>query len=459
MTRSRVARLWLLTVVLAVLPGAVAAAAEPQRIQLEESRYWCEVVAGAGRVGVERRTGAFRAIRSRPVLRRLRRRIRKQNRRIDRLATRRLGNPDIERRIVILHMRRDGDERLLAQIERCEQNPAQLDDRTDPGQPASKVPWEVVRETGFQPAVDRPTESAAEAFAFDQANYLLTVTPLHGTTVVVAVHRQTAAAADPGFDAGRFATAITRFFHDIWHVHGGYAGAQYVVKVRAPGESEGFALSQGGVVLSADDYTTLDLEAHEMVHAWNGKTYTYVPDGSGNLFQLETWLQEGATEYVATRAEARVLSPFLFGDELGTFWQWYLERLGGPFDRPYGELAAMASAFGTEASEASMMMVGRGVSFVYLLDRELTRAGSGLDALLQRLLLDFGLAGVRYTQADLRALASELGGPAVGDLLVQYIESAAPLTEVLDGTFAPPLAPALPGAFRLLQSPIPGRER
>jgi predicted metalloprotease with PDZ domain len=259
--------------------------------------------------------------------------------------------------------------------------------------------------------------------------------------VTVAVHRRAIETVPAPHTPQQFAEAVIREYHAAWHVFGGFPLDAYVFKIRAPDDKRGLVLSQGGVALDAEDYDHLD-QAHEIFHAWNGQTFTYVPDGAGTLFQLETWIQEGATIYYAARADNSGVGFQYFPEQrrgewyhdaqLNGLFDGYVRRVGGPFDRPYAELISRA---GTRATEEGTMAVGRSVGLVYLIDRELRPRGSNLDELMRHLYVDFGLAGRRYNQADVDAFLRARMSPDGFARFQSRLRTATPLAPDLVGGF------------------------
>lgn len=307
---------------------------------------------------------------------------------------------------------------------------ASEDDLTDPGVPAQKTSWMIGREVGLQ-----SQQSAEEAFAHDAADYHVEERSLHGTTVVVAIHRGAIATVPAPHTPAEFADAIFVIFHEAWHVFGGFPLDGYTFKIRGPDDPRGLELSQGGVVLDASDYDHLQ-QAHEVIHAWNGKTFAYVPDGSGNVFQLETWIMEGTTIYLANILDGKVV-PGAYQNGMQDLWQQYRDRMGTQYDVAYAELAANGSATFQTGGEWNTMLGARGNLLNYLFDRELHAAGSSMQELMQYLYVHFGMGGGRYTQADIEAAVVALTGSALENFFERYLKTNAPLAEVLDGSFPP----------------------
>lgn len=245
-------------------------------------------------------------------IRKLKKKVKKAKKKIKRLSSKRKGLKGKKYKKVTAQLHRANREMMinyqfLSQVKSCRDGKFTYDDYSEPGFPVEKIPWETDREDGYQPASDKPNEDAETAFSFDSKNYFIRSRTLHGTKVTVAIHNSIAKKNNNAFTPKEFADAIIDIFHNVWHVFNGFPFDEYVFKIRAKGESSGFSLSRGGVVLSASDYNTME-QAHEMIHAWNGKTFNFTPDGSGNIFQLETYITEEMTVYLTNRMHGLVVN-------------------------------------------------------------------------------------------------------------------------------------------------------
>lgn len=339
----------------------------------------------------------------------------------------------VSAKMVLAARKKSMFKKILTSVCSCEDGAFKYDDLTDPGFSVEKTSWEIGKNKGFQPG-DDISETSDEAFAYDADNYFIQSEMIHGTTVTVAIHNTAAYQDGLGFDAEDFADVIIDIFHEIWHVYEDFPLDGYVFKVRAKGESIDFALSQGGVVLSEEDYRTFT-QTHEMFHAWNGKTFNYVPDGTGNLFQLETFYTEECTVYKSNVIDGLVTSLQEYKDIMKALWEQYLEREGTEYDLPYAELAKLASMYGTGASEYRTMMSAWGNAFAYILDRKLIEAGSSLDELLRYLYVHYGLEERQYTQNDVLDIIEKLTGQSFADLFDTYLHTNTSLRNELDGGF------------------------
>lgn len=303
-------------------------------------------------------------------------------------------------------------------------------DDSAPGTPASKSAWSVAIQD-FQ-----GTGDPATAFAYDAQNYLVRQQTIHGTQVTVAVHNATPAGGGPA--ATDFADACLAFFRAAWDAFGGFPYDGYEFKVRAPGDAQGFSLSPGGVIIDAADYAgpgVYEFVAHEMFHAWNGKIFEPRPDASDALFQTESWLVEGATVYYSFRVLGQTRGSAEFSTGMAGRWSQYEARRGTAADLSFAELAAQATGAESGENTYTIMLFARGAIVAYLLDEKLRAAGSSLDALMQKLYVDSGLAGRPWTEAEVEAAVRTLGGAAVADWLANAVSTNVALDTTFDGRF------------------------
>jgi predicted metalloprotease with PDZ domain len=309
--------------------------------------------------------------------------------------------------------------------------PAPADDLSDRGLPIAKRP--------FVEGLD-DAQGLSDHFQFDSRDYLTARADLHGTIVEVGVHLSASAAGGPPPE--EFVRFVTDAFHAAWHVFGGFAYDRYAVKVRAADDLHGFSLSPVGVSITATDYRgpgIWELVAHEMFHSWVGKLIRHEKDGSDNLFQKETWISEGAAVYYSFRILGAVRGERDYRHGMGYRWDFYKTRVGTDVDLSVADLSA---AIGTspdddpEDRDRGSMLYARGGLLCYTLDRELTRRGSNLDALMRRLYEERGLRQLTWRQSDLPAMADSL----VGD----------PLAGFFDGLVATNGRLPLDGRFELL---------
>lgn len=300
----------------------------------------------------------------------------------------------------------------------------------DPGLPARKRAWRDALAGGVQ-----GTDDPEGAFAFDPGRDFVAAAPVHGTEVVVAI----AADARPPVTRLELARRAVDLFHHHWHVFGGFPLDRYVVTLRPPAEAGPWAGFVGGLAVPDAEVqhpVFWEFLAHETFHAWNGGALRPEPDGSGNLFQRETWLVEGATVYQAFRALGTVVGPEAFSDGMRYRYDAYAARVGGPVDRSIQQLC---DAIGTWAPGTSgdleVMLYARGMLLAYLLDARLAARGTSLDAVLQRLWAAHGSAGVPWRQADFEAALLAASAPDVVAEHATLLAGAGDLRPLVAGGF------------------------
>lgn len=303
-----------------------------------------------------------------------------------------------------------------------------IDDLSYPGNPVIKTAWSEGREVGLQ-----SERTAEEAFAYDDVNYIVFSREIHATTVTTALHRDAIAMMQASHTPALFSEAIFEIFHKTWHMFGGFPLDGYMFKIRSPQEQLDLELSQGGVALDASDYETME-QAHEIIHAWNAKTISYLPDDSGNIFQLETWITEGMTIYLTNIANDLAVQG-AYEDTMSALWYQYLDRIGTSYDVPYSQLAINGSATYLTGGEWNTMLGAKGNLLAYLFSTELHAHGVTLSNFLEYLYLNFGLTNTQFTQKDIKAAVEELTGHSLDIFFNTYLATATPLTDVLDGSF------------------------
>lgn len=340
----------------------------------------------------------------------------------------RLAAPKQAAVLLLLDQARNAS-RTVRDLGRCVQG--QLDRLDSRGVPSRKVPWTVGVEIGYQGPSEK---TAAEAFAYDTDTYFVRSASLHGTTVTVAIHNRAIATVRARHTPAQYADAVIAQFHEAWHVFGGFTLDGYVFKVNSPAERTGLVLSQGGVALDATEYANLG-NSHEIIHSWNGKTMFYEPNGSDNLFQLETWVNEGATVFLSYRIDGMLFGAEHYDAAQKGLWGEYTSKLGTKYDRSYAQLAVEASPTGvSNGTDWNWMLGARGNHLVYLLDRELVRRGSSIDAVLRRLYRSHGLSDRRYTQAGVMSIVRSALGAGRAAWFEQRLLTNARLTPELGPT-------------------------
>jgi hypothetical protein len=315
---------------------------------------------------------------------------------------------------------------------------AAIDDLSDPGNPAIKTDWRL----GLR-------EFPANFFDFDPTAYLVQTQTIHGTEIVVAIHNSLVGIADiQGFAVPtpqEFADFVFQVFHRYWHVFNGFLYNRYTVKVNALSDPQTFGgASEVGLILGNTGPSSIsnfpphhytramfdEFVAHEIFHAWNGRTFTWVPSGDGRLFQLETWIQEGATVYYSAWVRALVQNLAHFRNGLLSRWNQYTEMVGTEFDLSIEELTFQ---IGPPSGNFTNMLYARSAMINYMLDRELSRLGVSLDSLMRHLYENFGLMGKRWAQADIPGILQAKSGRNFLDFFASFLHTNAILP--LGGNF------------------------
>ncbi|RMF92323.1 MAG: hypothetical protein D6734_12590, partial [Candidatus Schekmanbacteria bacterium] len=395
-------------------------------IPSDDSKYQCIETTQGIPLLKKKINGKFKEIKIDREIGKIKKRVKKYKKKLVRLhkEIRGLKGKKYEKKFVNLyraHHKMKINTQFLSQIKSCKNGEFEYDDISTPGNPAQKISWDIGKEVGYQPAADKLNESAEEAFAFDSKNYFVKSKKIHGTKVIVALHKSIFKKNITAFKPKEIADITIDMFHEIWHFFNGFPLDKYIVKIRNSKESSSYALSQGGVVFSAKNLDNKLITAHEMIHSWNGKTFNYEPDGSGNLFQLETYITEGMTIYFTNRVQGFVMSEFEYKDTMKSLWFQYIERIGTKYDLPFQELSAKASLAGTGTSEYKTMMSAYSNLFAYLLDRELVKRGYSIDDLMQYLYINFGLMNKKYTQNDILTSLKNITGESFDEFFNSYL--------------------------------------
>lgn len=286
------------------------------------------------------------------------------------------------------------------------------DDLSLPGNPSIKSDWHQGIDDSFQGPDDPNT-----VFEIDEDKYVTFLKLIHGTEVLVAVHEDFAHKSEiKGFKIPtpeEFSERIFKTFHHHWHVFGGYLYNRYTVKIKPFSEPEGFSLSKVGVAFgkTTDEDTpnfpphgyveALDgFVQHEMFHSWLGKLIQYKSNNSGNLFQLETWVSEGAASYYGDRTTSLVINKPIYIKLMKQKIKDYKEILGTSLDLSIESLTEKIGAGPPANDKAQTILYARASLINYLLDKELKKLGFDLDLLMKSLYEEFGLTGKKWVQND-----------------------------------------------------------
>ena len=282
-----------------------------------------------------------------------------------------------------------------------------------PGNPSIKIDWHEGLDDSFQGA-DNPNT----VFEIDENTYVTFSKILHGTEVLVAVHKDFVDKSEiKGFKIPtpeEFSERIFKTFNNHWHVFGGYPYDRYTVKIKPFSEPSGFSLSKVGVAFgkTTDENTpnfpphgyVEALEGfvqHEMFHSWLGKLIQYEPNESGNLFQLETWVVEGGASYYGDRSASLIIRKSIYRKLMGQKLNSYKKALNTSLDLSVQALAEKIGTGPPANDNTQTLLYARSTLTNYLLDEELIKLGFDLDILMKRLYEDFGLTNKKWTQNDI----------------------------------------------------------
>ena len=288
------------------------------------------------------------------------------------------------------------------------------------GNPNIKMDWHKGIDDSFQGA-DNPDT----VFEIDENKYVVFSKLIHGTEVLVAVHKDFVGKNEiKGFKIPtpeEFSERIFKTFHHHWHVFGGYQYDRYTVKVKPFSEPTGFSLSKVGVAFGKTtdedtpnfpphDYVeALDgFVQHEMFHSWLGKLIQHEPNS--NLFQLETWVDEGGASYYGDRTASLVVSKPIYKKLMKQTLTSYKKSLGSSLDLSVEDLAEKTGTGPPANDEIQTILYAKSTLINYLLDLELKKLGLDLDILMKKLYEDFGLTGKKWRQSDTVQILKEETG-------------------------------------------------
>lgn len=305
---------------------------------------------------------------------------------------------------------------------------------TDPGNPATKTTL-----------VD--SRLPRGYLDVDEGAYHLYSLSIHGTRVVVAIHRSldgvTHIGGQPTPAREEFARQMFDAFEEFWHVFGGFPYDRFVVKIQALADPQrfvgaswqGFVLSAAGMDLTQTtgpphwytDPMFREAPVHEMFHAWNGGVVQTVLRGradSAGPFYEETFLVEGFTDYYDIRAIHSTGRADLYARKMQIARDGYVSRLGTDVDLAFAGLAGRANvAFGAgnPPNDASSLMIWKGTLVGYLLDRALVARGRSLDDLMRELYERFGLPGRGFRTPDVIEALRAIGGGDFQDFFDRHV--------------------------------------
>ena len=301
---------------------------------------------------------------------------------------------------------------------------ARLDDLDDPGLPAVKQAY---------PEGLRRARGLADHFVFTEIDHDVTRVTLHGTNVDVAIVR------GGDLDTGTVGFNMAAMFHEAWHVAGGFPYTAAAFRVRRADDSLAASSSAAGATLTAADLAAPDANermARAVVETWIGRTLRHTADGSGRVYQAESWFTEGAREYYAARLMGAVIGTSWYEAALARHWASYAAGAQLGEQPSIGGLATQIGAVLNEGEDEARarLLLARATLVCYALDRQLVEAGASLDDLVAWLYERFGLTGSGWTSADSRAgLAEVTGSASLAESMMALVEGSGTLP--LDGTF------------------------
>jgi predicted metalloprotease with PDZ domain len=302
-----------------------------------------------------------------------------------------------------------------------------------PGNPDVKIDWHEGLDDSFQGPDDPET-----VFNIDENEYITFSKVLHGTEVFVAVHKDFKDKSEiKGFKIPTpktFSERIFKTFNHHWHVFGGYPYDRYTVKVKPFSDTQSFSLSKVGIAIGKTtdedtpnfpphDYAEAfdGFVQHEMFHSWLGKLIQYEPDNSGNLFQLETWVNEGGASYYGDRTASLVVSKPIYKKLMNQKLKAYKKILGTLLDLSIEGLTERIGDGPPANDQTQTILYARATLINYLLDQELKKLGFDLDILMKGLYEDFGLTGKQWHQDDIVSILKEKTGEDFSDFFNRYL--------------------------------------
>jgi hypothetical protein len=292
-------------------------------------------------------------------------------------------------------------------------------DKSLPGNPEIKLDWHEGLDDSFQGPDDPKT-----VFEINGDEYITFSKMLHGTEVLVAVHKDfTDKSEIKGFKIPtpeEFSERVFKTFNHHWHVFGGYLYNRYTVKIKPFSDPAGFSLSKVGVAFgkTTDEDTpnfpphgyveALDgFIQHEMFHSWLGKLIQYEQNNNGNLFQLETWINEGAASYYGNRTASLVVKNSIYKKLMNKDLKTYKKTLNTLLDLTIEDLTEKIGPGPPANNNIQTILYAKSTLINYLLDLELKKIGFDLDILMKKLYEDFGLTGKKWTQKDIVNILSK----------------------------------------------------
>jgi hypothetical protein len=307
---------------------------------------------------------------------------------------------------------------------------------TKPGNPAVKRTFQL------------PEWLPSDYLDYDEENYHVFSKMIHGTEVVVAIHKDfdniTEIAGYPTVSMEELCKYIFDTFHRYWLVFGGYPYDKTIWVVRSlsdprvyysataigtPVTAERFKTEKGQKWGAPHPYTKpfyKEWFAHEMFHMWNGAIIGPATTMHGTGYLPESWFVEGATVYYSARAAVSTYSLKEYNEILLSRINTYMELVGTKYDLPFKELAANTPAppepgKPSKPNKYTHMIYAKGCLVAYLLDKELLKYGKNLDDLMRYMYENYGLTKRRYTNQDILNAVNIITRANFTDFFNKYI--------------------------------------
>jgi predicted metalloprotease with PDZ domain len=280
-------------------------------------------------------------------------------------------------------------------------------------------------------------------FKFDSQDYNVYTKTIHGTDVIVAIHKDLDMVSEtPPRNA--FVDFVFNTFALHWEVFDGYPYEEYIVKVVSPTSNQTFITATAiGFVIETkpgnpiDWFTTCRIPCasnykqfvtHEMFHAWNGEIITDI--GSHvNYVRPEMWFVQGATQYYGYRGTPQELG--LYDIRINDSWDRYTNWIGTKFDIPITDMSKYYET--TREWEYYQNISDKGACLFYLIDKELIGQGKSLDDLMKYMYENHGLQGKRFTTNDIFVALNTITASDWTGFFNKYVFGIEPLP--LNGIF------------------------
>ena len=156
-----------------------------------------------------------------------------------------------------------------------------------------------------------------------------------------------------------------------------------------------------------------------MFHSWLGKLIQHEPND--NLFQLETWVDEGGASYYGDRTASLVISKPIYKKLMKQKLKSYKQSLGGSLDLSIEDLAEKIGTGPPANDETQTILYAKSTLINYLLDKELKKLGFDLDILMKGLYENFGLTSKKWQQNDIVLILKDKTGKDFSDFFTRFL--------------------------------------